>query len=66
CDTDLAGPNGAAPYQIQAKGGIAFAPVPAAFSFNALGQASAAATIKISGLPATIQVEQETGHVHAS
>jgi len=66
CDQALSGPDGKNQYQIQAKGGIAFAQVPAGFSFNALGQASAPATIRIAGSATTIMVEQETGYVHAS
>jgi MSHA pilin protein MshC len=64
CNIGLSGPSGAAPYQLQAKGATQFAAVPAGFSFNALGQASAAASIQIAGLSGTIQVEQETGYVH--
>ncbi|HTN67694.1 MAG TPA: prepilin-type N-terminal cleavage/methylation domain-containing protein [Burkholderiaceae bacterium] len=64
CDTDLAGPAGAAPYQLQAKGNIQFAALPADFSFNALGQASAASTIEIAGFSGKIRVEQETGYVY--
>jgi len=66
CDAPLSGPDGKEQYTIAAKGGIAFAPVPAGFSFTALGQASAAATIRISGSATTITVEKETGYVHAS
>jgi len=64
CDADLTGPSGATPYQLQAKGDIKFVPVPATFSFNALGQASAASTIQIAGFSSKIRVEQETGYVY--
>jgi len=64
CNIDLTGPSGSAPYQIQAKGDIKFVSVPAAFSFNALGQASAASVIEIAGFGGKIRVEQETGYVY--
>lgn len=64
CDTDLAGPGMPAPYQITAKGATVFTPVPATFSFNALGQASAETVIQISGITPRIKVEKDTGYVH--
>jgi len=71
CNTDLTGPNGSAPYIVDASAvskygnaDVKFAPVPAALTFDPLGKPSAAATIQISGFPQAITVEAETGHVH--
>lgn len=64
CNLGLTGPDGKAPYKIDAKGDIKFVSVPAGFSFNALGQASAASTIEVAGFGGKIRVEQETGYVY--
>lgn len=71
CNTDLTGPNGSAPYIIDASvvskygnADVKFSPVPATLTFDPLGKPGAAATIQISGFPQAITVEAETGHVH--
>ena len=62
--TDLIGPGGT-PLAVDAAGSAAFAPLPAALTFNALGQPSAPARITVSGLASVpVIVEAETGHVH--
>ena len=65
CDTGLAGPSGEAPPHAATarNSGAAYFPVPANFSFNALGQPSLAQTITITGVGA-VTVEAETGYVH--
>lgn len=56
--------------QICAPNGIVFSPAsgsvtyPAAFTFSALGQASAGQTIQVTGAPNAIIIERETGYVH--
>lgn len=74
CDTNLPGPTGPidpanpnAPYTVQAKSATnVFAPVPADFTFDALGRPSAGTvTITITGIPRNIIVEGESGYVHA-
>jgi MSHA pilin protein MshC len=66
CDTNVVGPGGENPYAVAATGLAAYAPAPANFTFNALGQASAGQTITFAGvgLVRTITVEQDTGYVH--
>ncbi|HEY8886863.1 MAG TPA: GspH/FimT family pseudopilin [Gallionella sp.] len=66
CGTPLPSPTGG-PYVVTAPAGITFAAVPAAFSFNALGQPNpnAAQTINISGATNGITIEAETGYVHS-
>lgn len=64
CDTDLAGPMGAAPYTVTAPGSVTFSPVPAALSFDAAGRPSAGATITITGASSALTVTAETGYVH--
>ena len=62
---NLKSPTGGA-YMITAPAGITFAAVPAAFSFNALGQpTNAPQTINISGATNGITIEAETGYVHS-
>ena len=52
-------------YVLNAPSSISFAATPAAFSFNALGQPSTAATVNVTGdVTRTITVEAETGYVH--
>jgi len=65
CGTPLLSPTGG-PYVITAPAGIAFAAVPTAFSFNALGQPTlnAKQTISITGATNGITIEAETGYVH--
>lgn len=64
CDIDLASPSGPSPYTIIANSGVSFASVPTGFQFNALGQASIAQTMSVTGASGTITVEQDTGYVH--
>lgn len=71
CNTDLTGPNGSAPYIVDASAvskygnaDVKFSPVPATLIFDPLGKPGAAATIQISGFPQAITVEAETGYVH--
>lgn len=63
CGTNLAGPTGTAPYQISSNTS-SFAATPTAFNFDALGRASLAQNITVSGYATTIAVEAETGYVH--
>ena len=65
CDTNLMAPTGGA-YVITATAGIAFAALPAAFNFDALGRPNpnAAQTINITGATNGITIEAETGYVH--
>jgi len=60
----LAGPDGATLYVTSSA--IAFSSSTANFSFDAAGRASAATTVTVAGLPASlaITVENETGYVH--
>lgn len=65
CDTPLSGPTGATPHSVTSSGGVAFVSVPAAFSFNALGQpVTLPGTVQVSGYSQAITVEPETGYVH--
>ena len=66
CDTNLISPTGG-PYVITAPAGIAFAALPTAFSFDALGRPnpSALPTINITGATNGITIEPETGYVHS-
>jgi MSHA pilin protein MshC len=65
CGTPLLSPTGGA-YVVNAPTDITFAAVPAAFSFNALGQpTNAPQTINISGATNGITIEAETGYVHS-
>jgi MSHA pilin protein MshC len=66
CGTPLLSPTGGA-YVVTAPAGITFAALPAAFSFNALGQPNpnTAQTINISGAANAITIEAETGYVHS-
>lgn len=63
CDTDLAGPAGAAPYTVTAPGSVTFSPTPAAMSFGADGRPGSGASITIAGTPLTLTVTAETGYV---
>lgn len=71
CNTNLTGPDGTAPYTINASNvtkygsvDVKFSPVPAALSFDPLGKSSAGATIQVNGFSPAITVEAETGYVH--
>ncbi len=64
CGNNLTSPTGVTPYTVTARGGAAFAAVPAAFNFDALGRASMAQSITVSGYAPPITVEAETGYVH--
>lgn len=66
CNTDLAGPNGVAPYKLYAPSGVVFAATPANFSFLPSGEALPALdqTITVSGLAGrSITVVAATGYV---
>jgi MSHA pilin protein MshC len=64
CDTNLQSPTGDTSYVITAPAGIAFAALPANFSFNALGRPTSAQTIIVTGAANSITIETETGYVH--
>lgn len=64
CDTDLISPTGG-PYVITAPAGVAFAALPAAFSFNGLGSPSLGQPIGVNGATNQIIIEAETGYVHS-
>ena len=66
CDANLIAPTGGA-YGITAPPGIAFAALPAAFSFDALGRPNpnALQTLTIVGATNPIAIEAETGYVHS-
>jgi len=64
CTLNLAGPTGASPYSITAPSGVTYTSTPNAFTFTALGQATAGQTFRVSGMPMDIIVEAETGYVH--
>lgn len=59
----LTSASGITPYTVTAPGGVTLAGF-AAFNFDALGRASAAQNITVSGYSAPIVVEAETGYVH--
>lgn len=63
CSANLAGPTGAAPYQVSGSN-ASFAPTPTPFNFDALGRASLAQNITVSGYATAIIIEAETGYVH--
>ena len=65
CNTDLAGPDGAAPYSIAAPATSGFVAQPADFSFLPSGAASADRVINVKGMPASpINVVAATGYVY--
>jgi MSHA pilin protein MshC len=64
CGTDLQSPTGEASYVINAPVNTAFAAVPAAFNFDALGRPSAGQVINVTGATNAITIEAETGYVH--
>ncbi len=64
CDTPLTGPNGVAPYVLAAPSGVAFAPLPANFSFLPSGAASLGQSFGVTGMSVnTITVVAATGYV---
>jgi len=64
---NLQSPTGDPDYVITAPAGIAFAALPTAFSFNALGRPTPSALPQINIIGATngIIIEAETGYVHS-
>jgi len=64
----LAGPRGETPASISARNGVAYVVQPGDFSFDGLGQPSAARSFEVAGngtpLGRTITVEATTGYVH--
>ena len=65
CNTNLAGPDGSAPYSIAALAGSGFVAQPADFSFLPSGAASADRVINVKGMPASpINVVAATGYVY--
>ena len=63
CGSDLTSPAGQTPYIITAPSGVTLSGG-TSFNFNALGKASAAQSITVSGYATPITVEAETGYVH--
>lgn len=63
CGSDLTSPTGQTPYIVTAPSGVTLSGG-AAFNFDALGRASAAQTITVSGYATPITIETETGYVH--
>ncbi|MBI3902370.1 MAG: prepilin-type N-terminal cleavage/methylation domain-containing protein [Nitrosomonadales bacterium] len=65
CGSNLTGPDGNTPYTVSSSKAV-FAPTPAAFSFDALGQPSfnANLSITVNGYASAITVEARTGYVH--
>ncbi len=63
CGSALTGPNGQTPYIVTAPGGVTLSGG-TPFYFNALGSASAAQSITVSGNATPITVEATTGYVH--
>lgn len=62
-ETLLASPTGAVPFTVTAGTSTGYAPVPAAFHFDAAGRPSGSRTISITGAD-PVTVEAETGYVH--
>lgn len=60
CPSPLTNPSTGAAYVVAAPSGVALSP-PTSFSFNGLGQPSAAAAISVGGQPVTVAAE--TGYV---
>lgn len=66
CNTNLAGPNGTAPYALAAPAGVGFAARPADFSFLPSGAASFQQTINVTGMAGrNITIWAATGYVQA-
>ena len=66
CGSDLTSPTGLTPYKVTAPSGVNFTAPSAGttFNFDALGRASAAQSIIVSGYSTPISVEAGTGYVH--
>lgn len=64
CEANLAGPRGDSPGTVTARSGVTYGSLPAAVSFDALGQPTAAQTIQVQGVGRSITVEAGTGYVH--
>jgi MSHA pilin protein MshC len=64
----FAGPRGETPATVSARSGVAYVVQPGDFSFDGLGQPSAARSFEVAGdgtpLGRTITVEATTGYVH--
>ncbi len=64
----FAGPRGEIPATVSARSGVAYVVTPGDFSFDGLGQPSAARSFEVAGdgtpLGRTITVEATTGYVH--
>ncbi len=63
CGSNLTSPAGQTPYTVTAPGGVTLSGG-TAFNFDALGRASAAQDITVSGFAQHIFVVAETGYVH--
>ena len=63
CDANLIGPGGENPYAITASSAVVYAPAPANFTFNTLGQPSIGQVITIAGGVTNITVNADTGYV---
>ncbi len=65
---NFAGPRGEIPATVSARSGVAYVVQPGDFSFDGLGQPSAARSFEVAGdgapLGRTITVEATTGYVH--
>ncbi|MDO8988729.1 MAG: GspH/FimT family pseudopilin [Sideroxyarcus sp.] len=64
CDAALTSPEGLAPYIVTAPSGVTLSDFVTPFSFTALGRATVAQSITVSGYATPITVEAETGYVH--
>lgn len=71
CNVPLAGPDGVAPYVVDANAStkyrnaeVKFSAYPTSVTFDPLGRPGAAASIQVAGHSKTITVEVETGYVH--
>jgi MSHA pilin protein MshC len=64
CEANLTGPRGDTPGTITGRGSVSYSSLPAAASFDALGQPGATQTIQVQGVSRTITVEAGTGYVH--
>jgi MSHA pilin protein MshC len=64
CEANLAGPRGDMPGTIAARTGASYGSLPAAVSFDGLGQSSAGQTITVQGVGRSIVIEATTGYVH--
>jgi MSHA pilin protein MshC len=64
CGTNLTSPAGASPYIVTAPTADVTLSGGTPFNFDALGKASAAQSITVSGYGTAITVEAETGYVH--